>query len=299
MKHFECSNLIGTSRISFRKEIFRLQATLRRLIFIFCARNTISRLLRGGVIFRRYNGSKANRRGYGFPLSESPFDLNAAIELLKADSVLRGEALRFCLCNEEQRAEIDKIIAVDWKSFDGDSDYIYKRESLSQLLGRKLHSKKNRFNKFMRSYPDAQYLPLTTERLADALHVVEQWFAEHDDGNFSLKGELLSIREAVANWESLNMCGGLIYVDDEPVAMTMFSAVSEQCIDTHFEKSTNKFAQNGAYTAIIQCMASSKETSAYKYINREEDMGVDGLRLSKESYQPDFKLKKYHGEVVT
>jgi len=95
-----------------------------------------------GIIFRRYNSKNINRCGYGFPLSDKNFDLSAAIEILKADSKLRGENLRFCLCNEEQRAEIDKIISVDWKFFDGDCDYIHKTEDFARLAGRKFHRKK-------------------------------------------------------------------------------------------------------------------------------------------------------------
>ncbi len=225
--------------------------------------------------------------------------MNTAIELLKADSDLRGENLRFCLCNEEQRAEIDKIIAVEWHSFDGDSDYIYKTEDLAQLSGRKFHRKKNHFNKFMRTYPDAKYFPLTVEKLPDALQVAEQWFAEHDDGDVSLQSELMSIREVIANWKSLDMKGGVIYTDGEPAAMAMFSILNEQCIDIHFEKATKKFAADGAFVFLNQFMASSKEISAYEYENREEDMGILGLKKSKESYRPTFKIKKYYGEVLT
>ena len=93
--------------------------------------------------------------------------------------------------------------------------------------------------------------------MADALHVAKQWFAEHDN-DVSLQGELLSIREVVANWNDLGMKGGVLYADGEPAAMIMFSALSDQCIDVHFEKATNKFAQGGAFTAINRFMASSK-----------------------------------------
>ncbi len=161
-----------------------------------------------------------------------------------------------------------------------------------------MHGKRYCVNRFKRLYPDAQYLPLTTERLPDALHVAEQWFAEHDDGDVSLQGELESIREAVANWESLGMKGGVLYADGEPAAMIMFSAVSEQCLDVHFEKATNKFAADGAFAAVSQCMASSTDLEAYTYVNWEEDMGIDGLRRTKEIYQPAFKLKKYYGEAL-
>lgn len=250
-----------------------------------------------GIMFRRYNGANINRNGYGFPLSDKNFDLNAAIAILKADSEIRGEKLRFCLCEEFQRAEIDKIISVDWQTFDGDSDYIYKREDFAKFEGKKYHQKKNLFNKFMRNYPDAKYFSLTLDKLPDALQVAEKWLTEHEDGDISLQIEFECIKEAVENWENLGMKGEILYAYDEPVAMIMFSELSEQCIDVHFEKSTNEFAQNGAPIAINKFMASSEENSAYKYINREEDMGIIGLKQSKESYNPHFKIKKFYGVV--
>lgn len=250
-----------------------------------------------GILFRRYNGENPNRRGYGFPLSDKNFDLRAAIEILKADSKLRGENLRFCLCSEEQRAEIDKIVSVDWDFLESDGDYIYKREDFSKLAGRKFHRKKNHFNKFMKEYPDAEYFPLTKENLPDALQIAEKWFSEKFDGDISLKIELESIKEAINNWENLGMKGGILYAGGEPAAMVMFSVLNENCIDVHFEKSTNKFALNGAFVAINKFMASAEENFSREYINREEDMGVAGLKKSKESWQPHFKLKKFHGEI--
>lgn len=249
-----------------------------------------------GIFFRRYNGSNINRRGYGFPLSAKIFDLKKAIRLLAEDSQERGEVLRFCLCSEKQCKEIDKFFRVDWKSFGGDSDYIYSRESFARFSGRKFHAKKNLFNKFMKTYEEVKYFNLTPDFLPDAFNIAETWLAEHEDDE-TLQSELSSIRDAVDNWENLGMKGGIIYADGEPAAMIMFSALSDQCIDVHFEKSTNKFAADGAFAAINKFMASSEDLESYKYINREEDMGIIGLQKSKESYKPDFKLKKYYGEV--
>lgn len=249
-----------------------------------------------GIFFRRYNGANINRRGYGFPLSANIFDLNKAIRILADDSQERGEIFSFCLCSEKQCKEIDKFCSVDWKSFGGDSDYIYSRENFARFSGKKFHAKKNHFNKFIKTYAEVKYLNLTPDLLPDALNIAEQWLSEHEDDN-TLQSELSNIRETVDNWEKFGMKGGILYADGEPAAMIMFSALSEQCIDVHFEKSTNKFAADGAFAAINKFMASSKDLQAYKYINREEDMGIIGLQKSKESYRPDFKLKKYYGEV--
>lgn len=248
-----------------------------------------------GILFRRYNGANINRRGYGFPLSANIFDLNKAIRLLADDSQERGENFSFCLCSEKQYKEIDKFCRVDWKSFGGDSDYIYSRESFARFSGRKFHAKQNLFNRFIKTYDEVKYFNLTPDLLPDALNIAEKWFSEHENDE-NLQSELSNIRETVDNWEKLDMKGGILYADGEPAAMIMFST-SEQCIDVHFEKSTNKFAADGAFAAINKFMASSKDLQAYKYINREEDMGIIGLQRSKESYRPDFKLKKYYGEV--
>ena len=252
---------------------------------------------RDEILFRRYNGSNLNRNGYGFPLSDKNFDLNAAIELLKHDSASRGENLRFCLCNDAQRAEIDRFCRVDWHFFDGDSDYIYKTDDFARLSGKKFHAKKNHYNKFMKTYAEVKYLPLTTDLLPDALKISEKWLDEHDFNDVFLQNELVGIREAAENWQNLEMQGGILYANGDPAAMIMFSTLSEQCIDIHFEKSTKKFALNGSFAAINKFLASSTALKPYKYINREEDMGIIGLQQSKTSYKPDFKLKKHFGEV--
>ena len=86
-------------------------------------------------------------------------------------------------------------------------------------------------------------------------------------------------------------------MEDRPVAFTLASILSSQCLDVHFEKAIGDYARDGAYAVINQRFASSEEASAYKYINREEDMELPGLRKAKESYRPAFKVKKYSGRI--
>ena len=250
-----------------------------------------------GIYFRRYAGESVNAQGYGFPLSAKPFDVSKAIAALRCDARERGETLRFCACDERQRKAVDEVCAIHWKSCAGDSDYIYKRESLAKLSGRKLHRKKNHVNHFWRLYPEAAYFPLTTDRLPDALRVAKQWMDEHGAEEKTAQEEWSSIQEAAAHWEQLGMMGGVLYAGGDPVAMTMASVLSSKCIDVHFEKATGVFAADGAFSVVNQCFAASEEASAYIYINREEDLGVAGLRKAKESYQPCLKLEKFYGSV--
>ena len=249
-----------------------------------------------GVLLRRYNGAKSNRHGYGFPLSGTRFDLEKILRILENDARERGESLRFCLCDEKQKNTLDCFRRLEWKSFDGDSDYIFNRESLSRLSGKHLHGQRNHVNHFMKSYTTVEYFPLTEKNLPDALNVAQTWLSERDEDDAVAK-EWFSIQKAAEHWDELNMFGGIIYADGEAAAFEMLSELSGRCADCHFRKATAKFATDGAYAVINNRCAAAQETVGYEYINEEEDMGMSGLKRAKESYHPAFKLKKFYGEV--
>ena len=250
-----------------------------------------------GILFRRYNGKNINRNGYGFPLSHSSFDMEKVLRILENDSKERGEGLRFCLCDENQKNAIDAFRNVKWESFDGDSDYIYSCESLSRLVGRHFRGQRNLINRFSRIYSTIEYSPLTEQKLPEALKVAEAWVSEHDEYDDALHQEWRSIQKAAEHWQELSMLGSILSVDGLAVAFTMFSILSPRCADGHFSKSLAKFAADGAYAVIHQRNAVTKEIVECAYMNWEEDMGVPELMKYKECYHPTFKLKKYYGEV--
>lgn len=97
----------------------------------------------------------------------------------------------------------------------------------------------------------------------------------------------------------MRLFGGILYAGGEPAAMTLASGISAVCVDVHFEKAVGAYAKNGAFAAVNQCFAASPAASAYEYVNREEDMGVEGLRRAKESYDPVYKVQKYYGEILS
>ena len=249
-----------------------------------------------GILFRHYQGNTENCRGYGAPLAADGFDGAKALSILRRDAERRDAPLSFCAFDERQKKLFDGLCNVRWRSKDGDGDYIYKRESLAQLSGKKLHAKKNLVNRFWRLYPDASYRPITKENIADALAVAEQWFAEKaEEGIEADMSELTHIRKAAEYWDALGLFGGVLYVGGAPAAMTMASPISPQVIDVHFEKAVGAFAAEGAFAAVNQAFAASEAAAPYLYINREEDMGIPGLRKAKEAYRPAFKVEKYYG----
>ncbi|MBR1552664.1 MAG: DUF2156 domain-containing protein [Schwartzia sp.] len=265
-------------------------------LYLLCDKYRTEVAAADGVLFRYYRGDAENRQGYGFPIAAHGFDGEKALALLRLDAEKRNVPLAFCLCDERQTKVLDELCKIHWRSFEGDSDYIYKRESLAQLSGKKLHAKKNLVNRFWRLHPDAEYRAIAKENMADALLVAETWFAEREDD--ADKRELFHIRKAAEHWDALQLFGGVLYVEGAPAAMTMASAVSSQCADVHFEKAIGAVAADGAFAAINQAFAASEAALPYAYINREEDMGVPGLRQVKEAYRPAFKVEKYYGTAT-
>ena len=255
-------------------------------IYLLSGKYDTKTAIAGNTVLRYYNGSKPNRRGYGFPLSGTKTDFGEIFGLLRQDAKERGVPLEFCLCDERQKTAIDAVCRVEWEFTDDDSDYIYNRESLASLAGKKLHRKRNHINSFRKLYDDTQYRELDDSTAADALTVAEQWLAERDEVSDVERMELDSIHRAVKYRRELGIFGGVLYVGEVPAAMTMASVISDCAVDVHFEKAVGEYADNGAFTVINQCFASSERAAAAEYLNREEDMGIAGLRTAKESYFP-------------
>lgn len=267
--------------------------------------------VKNDTLIRKYNG-KDNRSGFAFPipLKNAPDDYlkNAVSDLLKKHS--DKTPLRFCLCTMEQKNALDKCFAenfssykINWNSNRGDSDYIYLSEKLATLSGKTLHKKKNHVSKFLREYENRFSFKLYPDEdiASDILQIEEEWFNERssdvekafDDKSLALEKE--SIKEALDNTKVFNITGGVIYIDEKPAAFCLASPASDTTLDIHFEKVLSEFAANGGYAAINNFFA--KENLSYLYINREEDMGVEGLRHAKLSYKPEIILDKYFGEV--
>ena len=252
-----------------------------------------------GVLYRYYQGKTPNRRGYGFPLSAGEFDLKHSLDILLEDSVKRGVPFEFCLCDEDQKAAIDSIMNASWDTTVDDNDYIYSRERLASLSGRKLQKKRNHLNHYRHTYPDSIYEEINDSNKGDALYVASGWLEEREKPSEAEILEHESIKLALENRESMGMFGGILYVCGNPVAMTLASAISERCVDVHFEKAIGEYAVNGAFAAINNSFASSEAASSYEFFNREEDMGIEGIRRAKETYDPVIRLAKYYGKIGT
>ena len=242
-------------------------------------------------IIRKYSG-KGARCGYTFPLGKG--DVAKALAEIEKDAKECGERLQFAFVTEEQKEVLENAMPARfcYSSDAGDSDYIYLRSELASLSGKAFHKKKNHFSKFVRTYPDYKYYEIGACNIYDAQKVADTWYYEHlQDEDASQLAEYKAIKEALENFEELGLIGGIIYVNDSPCAMTIASKINENTVDVHFEKAVGEYALNGGYAAINKLF--SEKLDGVTWLNREEDIGIEGLRKAKLSYRPKIMLKKY------
>lgn len=170
------------------------------------------------------------------------------------------------------------------------SDYVYLAENLIQLTGKKYHGKKNHINKFKKNHPDWLYEPMTDENMQECVAMTKAWCVENNCCEDEEKAaEICILVQAIENRTKLHLIGGIIRTSERIVGLTMGEPCSKDSFVIHFEKA---FAsEQGAYPMINQQFA-LHELSDYTYINREEDMGIEGLRKAKESYYPTYMVEK-------
>ena len=169
-------------------------------------------------------------------------------------------------------------------------DYIYLREKLAALSGRKYHGQKNHYNAFKKAYPDFVYEPITEENKAECLAFGEKWCDDRIDEDPTLICEKYAMQQAFSNFEALELRGGAIRINGKIEAFSFGKKINDDTAVLHVEKANG--AIRGLYTAINKEFASHAWDDV-TYLNREEDMGVEGLRKAKESYHPEFMFKKY------
>ena len=170
-------------------------------------------------------------------------------------------------------------------------DYIYLRSNLESLSGGKLKAKRNHVNKFISEYPDFEYKELTPDLFDQCRKVVDKWqhSKEHDNPDYAqtIEAEQQVMENIFHHWERLDMIGGALFVSNKMVAFTYGSKVTDDTIDVCVEKADTEI--DGVYSVINQQFAAHLPESII-YINREEDMGLPGLRKAKLSYHPEILL---------
>jgi hypothetical protein len=167
-------------------------------------------------------------------------------------------------------------------------DYLYLRSDLAELAGKKFHKKKNLVNAFHKTYPRHEARPLTVELIPHALAVLDRWRADKGE-----EGDYRAAREALEFFSSLKLRGSIFFVDGEPAGWCLGESIARgRMFAIHFEKAVDGI--KGIYQHMNQAFAASLPRF-FTYLNREQDMGDQGLRQAKETYRPCGFVKKYRG----
>lgn len=243
------------------------------------------------MVFSHFKGKSV----YMYPVGVG--DPKPALDALMADANARGIPFRMYGLTREETELVEQLYPGCFyfgPNRDG-FDYIYDIARLANLKGKKLQQKRNHVNRFLRENPEYHTEKITLENLDICRNFVDSWYTRHQKENPAedFKMEQVALERAFAHFEALKMEGLLLYAGNTVVAMTLGNPLTADTWDVNFEKADSLV--DGAYPMI------NREYARYiqarhpeiKYLNREDDMGLPGLRKAKESYYPDILLEKY------
>jgi len=169
-------------------------------------------------------------------------------------------------------------------------DYIHDVKELIKLSGRRFHDKKNKVNKFRKEY-EYEYIPMTAELVGECIEFEDYWCAERDcEKDQGLSREKCAILIMLKNFDALGLVGGVIRLDNKIAALTLAEAYLPDTLVIHVEKANPDIP--GLYQIINQEFL-MHESGGYTFVNREQDLGIQGMRNAKMSYNPVKFIKKY------
>ena len=198
--------------------------------------------------------------------------------------------IRVCRAAEDFVTTFVDASVYDSRPDRDNSDYVYRTDDLIHLSGNKYHRKKNHFNQFVRKN-DFEYRPLDGDLVEKVMLMQESWCRMRECViNPELLAEDFAVREALTCFDALSFQGGAILIDGRVEAFSLGEALNRDTAVIHIEKANPHIS--GIYAAINQIFC-KEAWSAFTYINREQDMGVEGLRKAKESYFPHHRVNKY------
>lgn len=254
---------------------------------LFCwqsVQNTCFLIAEGMLAFRFC--TKDNLYIYTLPIGSG--DMDKMISILETDARTHQQPLRL----QGELSVLKEILNPNLYEITPHRaffDYIYFRKDLIELKGNTYQRKRNHINHFKKEF-DYQYVDLTSEHMTDCLALEAKWRAEHEEEDQrSLTAEQIAMETAIRNFETLELKGGAILVNNEIIAFTFGAPINNDTFDIMIEKSDDKI--NGGFSIINQEFA-SHIPEQYTYINREEDLDMPGLRQSKLSYFPTILFEK-------
>lgn len=242
------------------------------------------------VMFSQFD----RRTVYPFPLGVG--DKRAVLDAIIADSRDRGIPCRISGLSADAVNTLRDLYPdrFHFHCDRGSFDYVYDINDLADLKGRRYQKKRNHFNRFRANNPDYTVEPICEDNIERVEDMVAKWYnekmIENPDGDYHM--EHVALQKALRRYDELGMEALALLCGGEVLAVTMGSRLSADSFDVHFEKARSD--ADGAYAA-INCEFARYIRAKYPdvaYLDREEDMGIEGLRRAKESYLPHHMIEK-------
>ncbi len=240
------------------------------------------------------------RSVYPYPIGSG--DRRAVLEAIFQDARERGIPCRITNMRDSDREELESWFPGKFhirSSRDG-YDYVYATDDLADLKGRKFQKKRNHVNRFRAEHPDFQIVPINPCNMPLAQQMLNDWYLQRMDidpeGDYLL--ENIALARACQNFTALGMEGILLMEGDQVLALTMGSRMGPDTFDIHFEKAREDI--DGAYAA-VNCEFARYLRLKYPevaFLDREDDMGLEGLRKAKLSYNPHHLIEKHTATCV-
>ena len=237
---------------------------------------------------------------YPFPVGDG--DVGAVLDAIIHDARARGLQCRLASMTAEDCAILEERYPGQFQFHpDRDScDYIYNINELASLPGRKFQRKRNHLNRFCQNHPECQMVAIDEKLLPQVKAMAEAWYEKRMelDPNNDFQLEQRALNRALEKWDELGLEGAVLMENGQVLAMTAGSFLSETTFDVHFEKALEDV--DGAYAAINQAFAAHLHGKypALRFLNREDDLGLPGLRKAKLSYCPDHLVVKFWANLL-
>jgi len=248
------------------------------------------------VLFSQFNRKSV----YPYPVGTG--DKKPVLDAIIADAKERGIPCRITSLSAEAKETLETLYPGMFRFHcDRDGyDYVYDINDLADLPGRKYQKKRNHCNRFRTDYPDYHVEPLTEDNLSKVQEMLSAWYEakeqEAPDSDFLM--EKVALNKALTHYKDLDLDGLVLFNNDRLLGFTMGSRLSHDTFDIHFEKAWGDV--NGAY-AIINYEFARYLRDKYPdilFLDREDDMGIEGLRIAKERYFPHHMVEKCWAHLV-
>jgi len=232
-----------------------------------------------------------------FPIGDynNSEDLKTAIYTIREYFSEMGWEFMFCRVSTQQISVLEGLnLKFNAKEDRNNFDYIYSVHKLSTLSGKKLDGKRNHINKFKKLHT-FEYVDISDKNILDCVDIVEKWCVQR---NYSENSSLIVERKAnldlLYNFNSLGVKGAIIKVDGKPEAFTVGEKLNSDTVVIHVEKANAEI--HGLYSLVNQQFLSN-HWNGIEYVNREQDLGIEGLRKAKLSYNPISLVEKFTVEL--